>query len=450
MPQPSAPSTDPDYIIPPRIAPDEKISPFTTNLPLNDIPISHLTEWEFSGFRTFANTTDSDIFFNGTLRLNSRVIESLSRNNIYRVDQKGTYLQLRTVPLERTITTTTTAPQTMTGLEIQMSLTAACIFPNTPSDQQCTYTPGLVVDRNSIDPEFFVPTRVFQTSQVGEVVKPETLAFMQLPGFQGGTSSQPIGVDFYFPNSGAYPGNSQSQKTKIERKEEVDYTIAGTVSRVRQVVKANDREAVLGRTIRGFTLFVDDENRWLNTAIQAGAQFLPDVIPDLEGSKNPVNTNINRNLFLAANNTRLPSSSFTIYSAGIGRAESLTPNVTSLNQVPKANYNSLWLGLSPVIDRAFEDGRIFYDPTGPQVTLVGAGAEGGANTNVQLFSAVNQNQYSTANLQNFYAQVYLVFYSKMSTLLEKVSIGKKPLTILISALPETGREVKISCDTIRV
>ncbi|MEG5174426.1 hypothetical protein [Microcoleus sp. B3-D7] len=409
LPQPSAPSTDPDYIIPPRIAPDEKISPFTTNLPLNDIPISHLTEWEFSGFKTFAETTDSDIFFNGTLKLNSRVIESLSRNNIYRVDQKGTYLQLRTVPLERTITTTTTAPQTMTGLEIQMSLTAACIFPNTPSDQQCTYTPGLVIDRNSIDPEFFVPTRVFQTSQVGEVLKPETLAFMQLPGFQGGTSSQPIGVDFYFPNSGAYPGNSQSRKTKVDRKEEIDYTIAGTFSRVRQVVKANDREAVLGRTIRGFSLFVDDENRWLNTAIQAGAQFLPDVIPDLEGSTNPVNTNINRNLFLAANNTRLPSSSFTIYSAGLGRAESLTPNVTSLSQVPRANYNSLWLGLSPVIDRALEDGRIFYDPTGPQVTLVDAGAEGGANTNVQLFSAVNQNQYSTANLQNFYAQVYLGF-----------------------------------------
>ncbi|MBE9164685.1 hypothetical protein [Tychonema sp. LEGE 06208] len=409
LPQPSAPSTDPDYIIPPRIAPDEKISPFTTNLPLNDIPISHLTEWEFSGFKTFADTTNSDIFLNGTLKLKSRVTESLSRTNIYRVDQKATYLQLRTVPLERKITTTTTAPQTMTGLEIQMSLTAACLFPNTSSDQQCTYTPGLAIDRNSIDPEFFVPTRVFQTSQVGEVVKPETLAFMQLPGFQGGTSSQPIGVDFYFPNSGAYPGNSQSRKTKVDRKEEVDYTIAGTVSRVRQVVKANDREAVLGRTIRGFTLFIDDENRWLNTAIQAGAQFLPDVIPDLEGSKNPVNTNINRNLFLAANNTRLPSSSFTIYSAGLGRAESLTPNVTSINQVPKANYNSLWLGLSPVIDRNIEDGRIFYAPTGPQITLVDAGAEGGADTNVQSLSAVNQNQYSTANLQNFYAQVYLGF-----------------------------------------
>lgn len=112
----------------------------------------------------------------------------------------------------------------------------------------------------------------------------------------------------------------QLRTVPLDREEEIGYTIAATLSRVRQVVKANDTEAVLGRTIRGFTLFFDDENSEVNTAIQAGAQFLPDVIPDLKGSENPANTTINRNLFLAANNTRLPRSSFTIYSAGIGRA----------------------------------------------------------------------------------------------------------------------------------
>ncbi len=408
-PQPTPTQLDPNYIIPPRIAPDEKISPVTTTLPLNDIPISHLTEWQFSSFQTFADTTDNDIFFNGTLKLHSQIIESLTRNNVDTVDQKGTYFQLRTIPLERKVTTRTIEPQTLTGLEISMSLTASCIFPDTPNDQKCTYTPGLVTDRNSIDPDFFVPTRILQTSQVGEVVKPETLAFMERPGFQGGTSSQPIGLDFYFPNSGAFPGNAQSQKTTIEREEKIDYTISTTLSRVRQVVKANDTEAVIGRTIRGFTLFFDDENRGLNTAIQAGAQFLPDVIPNLKGSENPVNSNINRNLFLAANNTRLPSSSFTIYSAGIGRAKSLTPDVTSLSQVPRGNYNSIWLGLSPIIDRSIEDGRIFYTPTGPQVAIANAGGEGGEDSNVQLESAVNEDLFSTANLQNFYAQVYLSF-----------------------------------------
>ncbi|MEB3885565.1 hypothetical protein [Lyngbya sp. CCY1209] len=408
-PKPSPPPSDPHYLIPPRVAPDDQISTLTTSLLLNDVPISHLTEWQVSGVQAFANTTNSDIVLDGTFKLHSEVIESLSRTNIYRVDQRGTYLQLRTVPLERRVKTTTTEPQTMNGLEIQMSLTGACFFPDAPSEGQCTYMPGLVIDRNSIDPELFVPTRVFQTSQVGDVLEPETFAFMQLPGFQGGTSSQPIGVDFYFPNSGAFPGNSQSQRAEIDREEEIDYTIAGTFSRVRQVVKANDTEAVLGRTIHGFTLFWDDENRWLNTVIQAGAQFLPDVIPDLEGSENPANTRINRNLFLAPNNTRLPSGSFTIYSAGLGRAESLTPDIQSVSEIPRAGYHSVWLGLSPVIDRNFEDDRIFYQPTGPQRAISRAGAEGGEDANVELLSAVNQDLFSTANLQNFYAQVYLSF-----------------------------------------
>jgi hypothetical protein len=295
---------------------------------------------------------------------------------------------------------------------MQMSLTAACIFPEADSDQQCTYTPGLEIDRNSIDPDFFVPTRVSQTSPVGEVLQPETLAAMERPGFQGGTDEQPIGVDLYFPNAGAFPGNSQSQKTDIERDEDIDYTISGTFSRVRQVVRANDTEAVLGRTIRGFTVFVDDDNRLLNTAVQAGAQFLPEVVPELEGSDNPANTNINRNLFLAANNIRLPSGSFTIYSAGIGRAESLTEEITNFRQVPKAKYNSVWLGLSPVIDREFEEGRAFYRPTGPQRILADAGAEGGEDANVELMSVVNEDLYSTNNLQNFYAQVYLKYFQQ--------------------------------------
>ncbi|MDA0210329.1 MAG: hypothetical protein OT478_09105 [Cyanobacteria bacterium FC1] len=400
---------DPNYIIPPQVAPDEKVHPATTTLPLNETPISHLTEWQLSVLKAFATTTNSDIFFNGTLKLQGQVIESLSRDNVYTLDQRGTYFQLRSFPLEKTVTTTITEPQTMQGLEIQMSLTGACVFPDTSPDQQCNYMPGLTIDRNSLDPEYFVPTRVFQTAQVGDVVQPETLAFMQLPGFQGGTPTQPLGVDFYFPNIGGVPGNSQSQRTHFQRQEEIDYTLAGTFSRVRQVVRANDREAVLGRTVRGFTLFLDGENRWLNTALQAAAQFLPDVVPDLEGSANPANTNINRNLFLAANNVRFPSSSLTIYSAGIGRAESLTPNITNLNEVPKASYHSLWLGLSPVIDRSFTTGRIFYQQTSPQGSILNAGAEGGADTNVQLMAAVNQDLYSTANLQNFYAQVYLSF-----------------------------------------
>jgi hypothetical protein len=407
----TTPTSDPNYINSPRIAPQEQINPSTTTIPLNDTPITHLTEWELSVGKIFADTQESDFTFNTTIKVDSQVIESLSRTNIYTVDQKGRYFQLRTVPRQRTVTTTTTEPQTMIGLELQMSLTGACILPNSPRGEQCTYTPGLVIDRDSIDPQFFVPTRVFQTSQVGEVVTPESLAVMQLPGFQRGANGQELGVDLYFPNLGTFPGNNNGDETEIEREEDIDYTITGTFSQVRQIVKANDTEAALGRTIRGITMFSFDDNRLVNTTLQLGALVLPDVIPDLDGSTNPANRNINRNLFLAANNTRLPASSFTIYSAGIGRAESLTPDITELSQIPTANYNSIWLGLSPVIDRTFSTGELFYQATSAPRSIARAGAEGGADTDIELVSAVNNNTFSTANLQDFYAQIYLDFFN---------------------------------------
>lgn len=396
------------YILPPQTADPEKLDPQTTTFPLNDNPISHLSEWELSVWEAFAETTDSPIFFNGTLKLDSEVIESLARTNIYTVDQRGSYLQLRNLPRQRTVTTTTTEPQTINGLEIQMSLTGLCFLPGSPTDRQCTYTPGLVIDRNSIDPQFLVPTRIFQTSNVGDVVTPESLAAIQRPGFQRGAGGQEIGLDLYFPNSGAFAGNEQSQESDIHRREEIEYAIAGTFSRVRQIVKANDTEAVIGRTVRGFTAFANGDNRPLNLVIQAGAQFLPEVVPELEGSENPVNTNINVILFQAANNNRLPANSFTIYSAGVGRAKSLTPEITSPSQVPKANYNSIWLGLSPVIERSFSQGETFYQPTGPQRVIV-SGGEGGENQNIEFVSAVNQEVFSAENLQNFYTQVYLSF-----------------------------------------
>ncbi|NJL09893.1 MAG: hypothetical protein HC908_06025 [Calothrix sp. SM1_7_51] len=63
-------------------------------------------------------------------------------------------------------------------------------------------------------------------------------------------------------------------------------------------MKINDREAVIGRTVRGFGLVLDDKNTLLNTALQLGSLILPDADPEIKGGTNPPNRNINRNLFL--------------------------------------------------------------------------------------------------------------------------------------------------------
>ena len=78
-----------------------------------------------------------------------------------------------------------------------------------------------------------------------------------------------------------------------------------------------------------------------------------------------VNTNINKNLFLAANTVRIPTSSYTFYHAGIGSADSLKPGIKRRSQIPRAKFNSLWVGISPVIDRRIEKINR-YQPTGKQ------------------------------------------------------------------------------------
>jgi hypothetical protein len=397
---------DPDYIIPPRVAPKKRINPFTTTLPLNGIPISHLTEWEFIGGSVFGDQINTSVNANGTFKLTSEVKESLTRDNIFTVDQRGSYLQLQTVRENREVLVAKKEPQTLLGMEMQMSLTASCLFPETTSEQQCTYTPGLEVDRDSIDSDFLVPTRITQTANVGDVMTPESLAVMTLPGFQMGANGQKVGINNYFPNVGALPGNSKGTDYFYVREEDIENTPVGFYSRVRQIVRANDQEAVIGRTVRGIGFIVDDDNFLLNSALQLGNFLLPDVNPRLAPGKSKANASINRNLFLAANNTRLPVNSFTFYHAGVGHAKSIQSPVNNLNQVPSANFNSVWVGLSPVTKRRIER-VVRYETFGSKRITSEAGAEGGVDSNVSLTSVVNSATYSTDELEDFYAQVYL-------------------------------------------
>lgn len=407
-PPTTSPGGDPDYIMPPQVVPNERVPPVITTLPLNGTVISHLTEWEVVSQFELGEGRSENLGFDGVVRLDSQVEQSMSRDNIFTSLQTGEYLQARTVRIEREVAVSRREPQTMTGLRIQMSLTASCLLPDQgESGDQCTYTPGLVTDPDSIDPNFFVPTRIRQTANFGEVVTPESLAAMQLPGFQLGANGQEVGLDLLFPNTGAYPGNTQATEASIDRQETLEERPAGIFSRVRQVVRANDREAVLGRTIRGTVVIADLDNLLLNSVVQAVAEFLPDADPQIEGSENPADTNINRNLFLAANNTRLPEGSFTIYHTGIGRAA--TPvTLTSLRDLPSAHFNSIWIGLSPVTERTLSR-EIRYVPTGSTRIVTRTGGEGGVDSNIDFNSLVNEQLFSTTDLEDFYTQIYLTF-----------------------------------------
>ncbi|MDB9375072.1 hypothetical protein [Nodularia sphaerocarpa] len=399
-----SPQAAQEYIISPRIADEQKIHPRTTTIPVNGVLINHLTQRQFSVGSRFGNNQNTTFDLNGVVKLNGQVQENLTTKNIFTVDQTGEYLHLQTVRQTREITVNLTEPLTVLGTELQLSLVGSCILPGAKPNQICTYTPGLT--SADINADSLTPTRIFQTAKVGDVVEPETLAAISQPGFQSGANGQEIGIDLFLPNTGSSVGNSTGEQVSINRREEIENTPAAIYSRVRQIVKVNDREAVMGRTVRGFGLILNDENTLLNTALQLGYNLLPDILPNIAGSENKVNANVNNNLFLAANNVRVPANSLTAYHGGIGRAQSVPPEAVNLRQVPAARFNSIWLGASPVIKRS-STFNTRSEQISPLTVLSSGGGEGGFESDVSFVSNINNQNFSTANLQDYYTQVYV-------------------------------------------
>ncbi|MBD2388110.1 hypothetical protein [Cylindrospermum sp. FACHB-282] len=402
-------SVNPNYFIPPRIVPDRMIRPLTTTIPLNGIVINHLTKGQIVEGGSFSDNQNTNLDVNALVKFNSQIEESLTKTNIITINQTGDYLQLQTVRKSRGTIVTTKEPRTLLGTHLQISLTASCLNSQNPGDI-CTYTPGLKIDR--YDPDTLLATRFSQTSNFGDLVTPESLAAMSEPGFQSGANGQEIGIDQFYPNIGSLSGNSYGVKTSISRKEEIENTPAVIYSQVRQVLRVNDREAVIGRTVRGSAFILNDENTLINTALQLGSKLLPDAVPSIAESPLRVQSKVNNNLFFAANNVRLPANSFTFYHAGIGRSRNLPPRATNLNQVPPANFNGIWLGASPIIKRTSSVIKTRYEQIGSRIDIGSGSGEGGRGSNVSYLSIVNGQAFSTATLENFYTQVYLNNFSQ--------------------------------------
>lgn len=397
------------YKKPPKVIPDQKVNPFITSIKLNGSMISHLTQWEITSGYNFGNSISSNLNVNGIYRSDSKIIQSLSNNNVFTSEQTGTYLQVQTVRTWRELTILRKVPQTLQGIGLQLTFLGPCSGINDTA-QLCSLSPTLITDKTSLDPKFLFPTRIFQPGTVGEAVSPETLSILSQPGFQGGGHDKQVGIDLYFPNIGALPGNTQTDETSVIRSESIETTPVMTVSRVRQIIKANHNRAVLGRTIRGFPFMPNDQNRGLNLAVQLAAEVLPDVEPQIEGTLEAASTNINKNLFFAANNVRLPENSFTIYQAGLGSA--VHPHQQDQTVItPSASFNSVWLGLSPVTTFSQRE-DLLYQPTSGERVLVTAGGEGGRGSNNAFSSTVNGQAFSSADLSNFYTQIYITLFSR--------------------------------------
>ena len=400
---------DPNFISSPKVIPDNNVNSFVTTIPVDGNSINHLTKWKFHSGYNFGSDINNHSKFKGIIKLDSQIKYSLSKDKVFTSEQTGSYLQLQTVRKNREITSTRKFPQTLQGIELQFTFTGNCLFPGENSNDQCSYLPTLTT-RDNINPDTFVVNRINVNQNVGQVLTPESVEAIKQPGFQKGAEGQDVAFDLYLPRTGVLAGNSQSEKGTVDREEKIDNTLAFGLSRVRQIVKSNNEKSVIGRTTRSTNLIVDDDNFLLNSAVQLGSELIPDIEPELKGSGNQVKPVFNKNLFLSANNTRLPENSLTIYHGGIGEADNPKKS-TKLKQLPAGKFNSFWLGLSPVTKYSYSTNSR-YQATGSEKIITRAGFEGGsdfANNNVSFLSSINGQTFSTLGLTDFYVQMYQSF-----------------------------------------
>ncbi|MBV5260639.1 hypothetical protein FLX56_19690 [Synechococcus moorigangaii CMS01] len=363
---------------------DDRVPRKLTSFVLDGGTYSHLSDWGVSGAAISADALISDTGFNLFKKLDSTLKVGLTQDNILITDFTGLYARLGTALRSRKVETNIDVPVNLSGFRQRITITGDCGIINLEGDE-CSFLPPLQFEGYD---ERLIPTRLsLQEDWVplfGEV-SPETLEFIKQPGFQQGLPGEELGIDIFVPNAGSFEDTSRSRSAS--RFEETDNALALNLTQVRQVLKQNYQEAVLGRTIRGVNIISGDEDAALDTVIQlATASWLPEADPSIEGSDRPFNPRVNDNLFKAANGVRLPGNSYTSYQVGVARAASISEELAANpdpTQAPEGRSHYFWMGLSPVINRSFEviaAGNTFKE-VGSFTPIISLEAEAGqANT----------------------------------------------------------------------
>ncbi|MGG6238123.1 hypothetical protein ACQ4N7_05740 [Nodosilinea sp. AN01ver1] len=414
---PVAPVTElehrPQGALPTAIEPGA-LSPVVTSIPIDGELIEAGQTGQAAVGVRLGGDRSTNLGFAGRAVFDRTLESSTTAGNITVLRQSQRLLRGQTVLRQRQLSITRQDPVTVLGQQIQTTLLADCLD---GSGAVCTFTPGLVTDRDRIDPDTLQPTQIDQTSNVGDVVSPASLAAIQAPGFQGGAEGQALGLDLYFPNTTTLAGNGRAAGGTAQRYEQFDTVPAIAYSELLQTVVANANQAALARTIRGPAVVLDADQPVVNLALAAIALLLPEVQPFVPNSAAPSNPNLNQGLFFAANNTRIPANSLTLYQAGVGSSATLSAAETEQN-APWANFNAVWLGLSPVTERSYQASRRFAN-AGPPRTLLAAGGEGGGLNAPPVLSVVNGETFASSSLSNAYTQNYFTLFAQEGDRLDR-------------------------------
>ncbi len=403
-PTPPNPATtaDPRFIIPPRELDPTTVDPFSTQFILNGDKISHYTPtivktgYESGNFRT------SDLNFDVYQVIKSTNVQSVTKDVVLRVNSQIESVGVRSIDRERDIAVSVSKPQTLLGVQQQISLDADCLD---GSGRTCTFLPGIKIDRSNLNRQL-QPTGVTITSQFGDVISPASAAAIREPGFQGGANGANYGLDITIPAIGLVDTPwSLNPALTGSRREDITSGVSVNYTRMNQNFATNGTESVLGRTIRSANFIDGDRNRLINTGVVALGQILPEAQPNIADGKAGTRIVVNPNLYRAANAIRIPDNSQTVYQAGTGYAVSRgrDPKIP-----PAASHQAIWIGLSPVIERQVVNDYYYVTRRDPQVVQSGGG-EGGS-----LPIAVNLNNFgfNSSSLQNVYGQGYVTVYNR--------------------------------------
>ncbi len=399
-----------DYAVPPYAMRLEDLSASGTRFRLNRQLLNHLSTIELQTGYQFSNDINSNSSVQGTLSLDSRLQRSIANDQVVTVEHRGAYLQAETVTRSREVTVTRTLPQTINGFGIQLSFTGACLFPETTTQERCTYTPGLSTVEYSNILDFREAGKLQDDGELGAVLTDESLAAIKQPGFQRGEEGQTIGIDLLFPNTGTRSGNRFSDRVTADRRETYKTVPVFTLARSRQIVQMNDKEAALAITLRGNTWISQDSQIEANALLQAGIVLLPDIVPRITGNEKPANPRVNSNIFLAVNNARLPQGGFTLYHGGISRADSVELDLQP-KDLPSAKFRGVWIGLSPVVDyRIGTTANSQSIGSLRSIKTIGAEGNGGSSNNLNFVSLIGEDEFIANNIHDTYVQIYQSLY----------------------------------------
>jgi hypothetical protein len=405
-PNPESKTLDSRFILSPQSLDPKDVDPYSTQFILNGDRISHLTGtvsktgYESGNFRT------SDLNFNIYKLIKAENIQSVTKDSVVRVNSKSESVGVRSLAQKQDIAVSVSKPQTLIGVRQQISLDADCLD---GSGKTCTYLPGIKIDDSTIDQRKLQPTGVKITSQYGEVISPTDLAAIRQPGFQGSADTakgSSYGIDQYIPAVGTVttPWSENPVETG-SRREDLNGAVAVNYTRMNQDFATNGTESTLGRTIRSANYINNDRNQLLNAAVQVLGQVLPEAQPSIAPGKPGAAIVVNPNLYRAANAVRIPENSQTVYQTGMGYAASrgADPNVP-----PAANHQSVWIGLSPVVERELVRDYSYITRRDPEIVSQGGGEGGSVPVAVNL----NDFGFNSAGLKNAYGQGYNTVYNR--------------------------------------